>query len=40
MALMGLILYASMEILDDRIVFWRRDHRMVAVSRKRAAKWR
>jgi hypothetical protein len=29
-----------MEILDDRIVFWRRDHRMVAVSRKRAAKWR
>jgi NitT/TauT family transport system permease protein len=40
MALMGLILYASMEILDDRIVFWRRDHRMVAVSRRRAAKWR
>jgi len=40
MALMGLILYAAMEILDDRIVFWRRDHRMVAVSRKRAAKWR
>ena len=40
MALMGLILYAAMEILDDRIVFWRRDHRMVAVSRRRAAAWR
>jgi NitT/TauT family transport system permease protein len=40
MALMGLILYAAMEILDDRIVFWRRDHRMVAVSKRRAARWR
>jgi hypothetical protein len=29
-----------MEILDDRIVFWRRDARMQAVSRRRAAAWR
>ena len=40
MALMGLILYAIMELLDDRIVFWRRDPRMQAVSRRRAAAWR
>ena len=39
MALMGLILYAVMEILDDRIVFWRRDVRMQAVSRRRKAAW-
>jgi NitT/TauT family transport system permease protein len=40
MALMGVILYAAMEILDDRVVFWRRDARMQAVSRRRAAAWR
>jgi NitT/TauT family transport system permease protein len=40
MALMGLILYAVMEWLDDWIVFWRRDTRMIAVSRRRAAAWR
>jgi len=40
MALMGLILYAVMEWLDDWIVFWRRDMRMIAVSRRRAAAWR
>ncbi len=40
MALMGVILYAAMEILDDRIVFWRRDARMQVVSRRRAAAWR
>jgi NitT/TauT family transport system permease protein len=40
MALMGVILYAAMELLDDRIVFWRRDARMQAVSRRRAAAWR
>jgi NitT/TauT family transport system permease protein len=39
MALMGLILYSAMEIIDDRIVFWRRDARMAAVSRRRAAAW-
>jgi NitT/TauT family transport system permease protein len=40
MALMGVILYAVMEMLDDRIVFWRREGRMQAVSRRRAAAWR
>ena len=40
MALMGVILYAVMEILDDRIVFWRRDARMQAVGRRRKAAWR
>jgi len=40
MALMGLILYAIMEIADDRIVFWRRQPRMTAMSRKREAAWR
>jgi NitT/TauT family transport system permease protein len=40
MALIGVILYTAMEILDDRIVFWRRDARMQAVSRRRAAAWR
>jgi NitT/TauT family transport system permease protein len=40
MALMGLILYTVMEVLDDWIVFWRRDARMVAMSRRRAAAWK
>ena len=40
MALMGIILYAVMEILDDHVVFWRREARMQAVSRRRAQAWR
>lgn len=39
MTAMGLILYYAMELLDDRIVFWRRDARMSAVSRARARAW-
>lgn len=39
MALMGLLLFTLMEILDNRIVFWRRGSRMQAVSKKRAARW-
>lgn len=39
MTLIGLLLFYSMELLDDRIVFWRRDARMSAVSRARARKW-
>ncbi len=39
MSLMGLTLFTIMEILDDRIVFWRRDARMAAVSRARAASF-
>lgn len=39
MTLMGLLLFYAMELLDDRIVFWRREGRMAAVSRERARKW-
>lgn len=40
MSLMGLMLFTLMEVLDYRIVFWKRDSRMLAISRKRAARWR
>jgi NitT/TauT family transport system permease protein len=36
MTLIGLMLFYTMELLDDRVVFWRRDARMAAVSRARA----
>jgi len=39
MTLIGLILFYSMEFLDDRLVFWRREERRDAVSRKRARAW-
>lgn len=39
MTAMGLLLFYAMEFLDDRIVFWRRDVRMSAVSRARARNW-
>lgn len=39
MALMGLMLFTLMEIMDYRIVFWKRDSRMLAVSKKRATRW-
>lgn len=39
MSLIGLLLFTLMEILDDRVVFWRRDARMVQVSRRRARAW-
>lgn len=37
MSLMGLILFSLMELVDDRVVFWRRDARMAAISKKRAS---
>lgn len=40
MALMGLMLFMLMELIDDRVVFWRRISRLEAVARKRAARWR
>lgn len=40
MTVIGLLLFYSMEILDDRIVFWRRDARMTARSRKQARAWK
>lgn len=39
MSLLGMILFFIIEIIDDRIVFWRRDARMTSVSRKRRAAW-
>lgn len=39
MSLLGLLLFVIIEIIDDRIVFWRRDGRMTAVSKKRRAAW-
>ena len=39
MSLLGLILFYLIEFLDDRIVFWRRDQRMAAVSRRRRDTW-
>jgi NitT/TauT family transport system permease protein len=40
MTLIGLLLFYTMEFLDDRIVFWRREARMSAVSRARARAWK
>lgn len=40
MSMMGLLLFTAMEIFDNRVVFWRHDSRMAAVSRKRARRWR
>jgi NitT/TauT family transport system permease protein len=40
MSLLGLLLFTLLEIIDDRLVFWRRDARMAQVGRRRAARWR
>lgn len=39
MSLMGLTLFTIMEILDDRLVFWRRDAGMNRISGRRRARW-
>lgn len=39
MTLIGLILFYTMEFLDDRVVFWRREGRRSAASRARARRW-
>ncbi len=39
MALMGLILFTLMEVLDGVLIFWKRDSRMSAVSAKRARRF-
>lgn len=39
MTIIGLLLFYTMEFLDDRIVFWRRDSRLSAASRQRRKKW-
>ena len=38
--LIGLILFYSMEFLDDRIVFWRRESRRASMSRAKARRWK
>jgi len=40
MSLMGLLFFTVMEILDYRVIFWKRDSRMQAVSKKRKAAWK
>lgn len=39
MTVIGLMLFYTMEFLDDRIVFWRRESRRAAASRARARTW-
>jgi NitT/TauT family transport system permease protein len=39
MSLLGFLLFAIIEIIDDRVVFWRREARTTAVSRARRAAW-
>jgi len=40
MTVIGLILFYSMEFLDYRLVFWKREERRTAVSRERARAWK
>lgn len=40
MTLIGLLLFYSMEFLDDRMIFWRREERRAAASRARARAWK
>lgn len=40
MTLIGLILFYSIEFLDDRMIFWRREERRAAASRARARAWK
>jgi NitT/TauT family transport system permease protein len=40
MSLMGLLFFTIMEVLDYRVIFWKRDSRMQAVSKKRKAAWK
>jgi NitT/TauT family transport system permease protein len=37
---LGFVLFRLAELADSRIIFWSRDERMAAVSRKRAAAWK
>ncbi len=39
MSLLGLLMFTIIEILDARIVYWRRDARMTEMSRRRRAQW-
>lgn len=39
MTAIGLLLFYTMEFLDDRIVFWRRESRRAAASRAKSRAW-
>ena len=40
LTVMGYLLFITMEAIDNRLVFWRHDARMVAISKKRAQSFR
>jgi NitT/TauT family transport system permease protein len=40
LTIMGYLLFAIMEEIDHRLIYWRNDARMAAVSRRRAKAWR
>ncbi|WP_127145578.1 ABC transporter permease [Pelagibacterium montanilacus] len=40
MSIMGVTLYYAMELLDDRLIFWRKDSGMARVGRRRSARVR
>lgn len=40
MTAIGLILFYSMEYLDNKLVFWKREDRRAKVSRERARAWK
>ncbi len=40
MSLMGLLFFSIMEVLDYKVIFWKRDARMQQISKKRKAAWR
>ena len=40
LTVMGFVLFKLAEFADSRLVFWRHDDRLTAVSRKRAARWK
>lgn len=39
MSLMGLLFFTIMEMLDYRVLYWKRDSRMQAISKRRKANW-
>lgn len=40
MSLMGLLFFTLMEVLDYRVLYWKRDVRMQAISKRRKAAWK
>jgi NitT/TauT family transport system permease protein len=39
MSLMGLLFFTLMEVLDYKVLYWKRDSRMQQISKKRKAAW-